>query len=71
MSKLTKREKEILKMLCLPNKTIALKMGIELCTVKTYVRKLTDKFPFAVSRAAIIIEAIKQNIIRPEEIIME
>ncbi len=71
MSKLTKREKEVLKMLCLSNKAIALKMGLGLCTIKTYVRKLTNKFPFAAGRTAILIEAVKQNIIKIEEIITE
>lgn len=71
MSNLTEREKEVLKMLCLPNKQIARKMGLKLCTVKTYIVKLFNKFPFSTNRAGIVIEAVKQNIIKVEEIITE
>lgn len=69
--KLTEREKEVLKRLCLPNKKIAKLLNISLSTTKSHVHKLFNKFPFNTNRTGIVIEAVKHNIIKIEEVITE
>lgn len=71
LMKLTKREKEILKMLCLPNKSIAKKLNISLSTTKRHINHIFNKLYTPANRASIVIEALKQNIIKLEEVITE
>lgn len=66
---LTEREKEVLKMLCLPDRIISRKLNISLSTVKTHIRSLYNKFPCATSRTCLIVEALKQKLINLDNII--
>lgn len=72
MSKLTKREKEVLKMLCLPNKIVAKRLFISELTVKTHINHLYHKLyiPFS-NKALLLAEGLKQQLIKLEEIITE
>lgn len=65
---LTKREMEIIKMLCLTDKEIAHKLSIKKCTVKTHVRNLLNKL-CEYKRINLLITAIKQGIIKLEDVI--
>lgn len=65
---ITKREREILCMLCLPNREIAKRLGIKLETVKTHITNLKFKLP-SYKRAEMLIKALKENIIKVEEVI--
>lgn len=72
MPQLTRREKEVLKMLCLPNREIAERLCISSRTVKTHVNHIFNKLPILNSnRQTLLIEAIKQKIIQIEEVITE
>lgn len=72
MINLTEREKEILKMLCLPTKIIAERLFISEITVKTHIVHLYNKIyvPFN-SRTLLLAEGLKKQIIKLEEIITE
>lgn len=70
--KLTEREKEVLKMLCLPNKIIAKNLNISLSTTKRHIHNIFNKLCFVTpNRCAIILFAVKEHIIRLEEVITE
>lgn len=72
MSKLTEREKEVLKMLGLPNKIIAERLFISEKTVKMHLVNLYNKLyiPYS-NKALLLVEGLKQQIIKLEEIITE
>jgi len=67
--KLTKREKEVLKMLCLTNPEIAKRLFVELSTVKGHVHNIFNKFPEVANRTSLLIEAVKRKIIKLEDVI--
>lgn len=67
---LTEREKEILVMLGLPNKEIAQKMLIEVCTVKTHIQNIRCKLE-ANTRIEALSKALKTGLIQAEQIITE
>lgn len=68
---LSKREKQVLKMLCLSTEEIAKHLGISIKTAKTYINKLYYKFPLAYNRAGIIFEALKNEIINVNEVMTD
>lgn len=68
--KISEREKDVLRLLCLKNKDIAARLSIEICTVKTHINRLIDKLLVS-NRITLLIEALKQNVISIDEIVME
>lgn len=66
--KLTEREIEIIKMLPLSNSEIANCLGLSLSTIKTYLRGLFNKFPLAQSRTQILFMALKEQVIKLDEV---
>lgn len=68
---ITKREKEILQRLYLPNKKIAKKLNISLFTVKKHIHNLFNKFYWVNSRTQLFFKALKHKVINFEEIINE
>ena len=60
--KISKREREVLELICLTNPQIARRLNISIRTVKTYVRHLFEKLGCE-SRTEAAIKAIKQNVI--------
>lgn len=72
MQQLTRREKEILKMLCLSNREIAKRLCISPFTVRTHVNHIFNKLIILNSnRQTLLIEAVKRNLIKIEEVITE
>lgn len=70
--KLTEREKDVLKRLSLPNKAIAKSLNISMSTTKRHIHNIFTKLYYAPqNRCAIILCALKQQIIKLEEIITE
>lgn len=67
--KLTKREREILQLLCLSNKEISNRLYISEGTVKTHIYNITIKFPEQENRCSIVLEAIKHGIITIDEVV--
>ena len=67
---LTEREKQVLKLLCLPNSEIAQRLNITARTVKAHVRHIFNKFACS-NRAEAIAKAIKKGIIKADEIITD
>ena len=65
--KLSKREREVLRLICLTNPQIARRLNISIRTVKTYVRHLFEKLGCE-SRTEAAIKALKQNVIDIEEL---
>lgn len=68
---ISQREKEILKMLCLPNQIIAHRLNISLYTVKTYIKNLLIKLPDAKNRRSLIIQGLKNKIIELGDLVTE
>lgn len=68
MTEVSSKEIEILKLLAKPNKEIAKNLKISEGTVKTYIYRLFSKYPNALTRAGLIIEALRRNIIKLEDI---
>lgn len=66
---ITEREKDILRMLHLPNRIIARKLNISLSTVKTHITRLLAKFYWVENRTELLYEALNQNIIHLEQMI--
>lgn len=66
--KLTEREKQILQMLCLPNKEIAERLNLSVCTIKSHVIHLSNKFSTN-GRINILMKALKENIVKIEDVI--
>lgn len=67
---LTEREKQVLKLLCLPNSEIAQRLCITAITVKSHVRNIFNKLTCS-NRAEAITKAIKKGIIQADEIITD
>lgn len=65
--KLTQRELEVLKLLCLSDKEIAKRLLIGKSTVKSHVRKLLDKL-VCETRQKALIKALKLKIISIDEV---
>lgn len=65
--KLTQRELEVLKLLCLSDKDIAKRLLIGKSTVKSHVRKLLDKL-VCETRSKALIKALKFKIISIDEV---
>ena len=65
--KISKREREVLRLICLTNPQIAKRLGISIRTVKTYVRHLFEKLGCE-SRTEAAIKAIKEGIIQVQEV---
>ena len=68
---LTKREREVLPLLCLPLKEIQERMNLSEGTVKNHIFNLTYKFPPSHNRFCILIEALREGIITLDEIVTE
>ena len=68
--KISNREREVLRLICLTNPQIARRLGISIRTVKTYVRHLFEKLGCE-SRTGAAIKAIKEGIIQADEIITD
>lgn len=64
---LTEREKQVLKLLCLPNSEIAQRLNITARTVKSHVRNIFTKLTCS-NRAEAIAKAIKKGIIQVQEV---
>lgn len=62
--KLSKREKEILSLLYLPNKKIAQGLNITVATVKTHIHHLYDKFPLSDTRTSLFYHALNEGVIK-------
>lgn len=72
MQKLTEKEKEILKFLCLPSQEIAKRLIVEESTIRTHITNLFNKFNLLYNnRQCLLIEAIKQQVIKLDELITE
>ena len=67
--KLTKREREILPLLCLSNKQICNRLHITDGTVKTHIYNIISKFPEQANRSSIVLEAVKCGIIKIDEVV--
>ena len=67
---LTTREKQVLKLLCLPNSEIAQRLCIAAITVKSHVRNIFNKLTCS-NRTEAIAKAIKKGIIKADEIITD
>lgn len=65
--KISKREREVLELICLTNPQIARRLNISIRTVKTYVRHLFEKLGCE-SRTEAAIKAIKEGIIQVQEV---
>ncbi len=65
--KLTQRELEVLKLLCLSDKDIAKRLIISPRTVKSHVHKLLDKL-VCENRQKALIKALKLKIISIDEV---
>ena len=68
--KISKREREVLGLICLTNSQIARRLNISVRTVKTYVRHLFEKLGCQ-NRTEAIAKAIKKGIIKADEIITD
>lgn len=67
--KLTKKERELLPLLCLPYKDICKKLYISEGTLKSHITNLLFKFPEQKNKQSIVIEAVKQGIITLDEVV--
>ena len=69
--KLTEREKDILRLLCFTDEYISEKLLISTPTVKTHLVNIRKKFTNVKtsSRAAILVESIRQGVIDINEVI--
>ena len=65
--KLTQRELEVLKLLCLQNKEIAKRLIISIRTVKSHVHNILDKL-VCETRQRALIKALKLKIISIDEV---
>ena len=64
---LTEREKQVLKLLCLPNSEIAQRLCITAITVKSHVRNIFNKL-VCENRQRALIKALKLKIISIDEV---
>lgn len=67
--KLTKREREILPLLCLSYKQMSNKLNISEGTVRTHISNIMFKFPDQENRFSVVLEALKIGLINLDEII--
>lgn len=67
--KITNREKDVLRLLCLSNKEIADRLCISTGTVKTHIGALFEKFDCETNRTKILIQAIKKGVVELDELI--
>lgn len=67
--KLTKREREILPLLCLPTQKISKILCISKGTVTTHIKNIMFKFPEQENRFLVVLESVKQGIITIDEVI--
>lgn len=65
--KISKREREVLRLIAFSNPQIARRLGISIRTVKTYIRHLFEKLGCE-SRTGAAIKAIKEGIIQVNEV---
>lgn len=68
MSEFTKREIEIIKLLCLENKEIGEILRISPATVQTHITNIRQKV-VASSRASLIVELLKAEVVKIDEIV--
>lgn len=68
---LTKREREVLPLICLPLKTIQERLNLSEGTVKNHIMNISYKFPPTHNRFCILIEALKEGLITLDEIVTE
>lgn len=71
MMKITQREKDVLKLLYLPNREIADRLCISEGTVKTHIIALAYKLHSTAGRTHILVRAIKNGIVALDELIDE
>lgn len=65
--KITEKEKEVLRYLCLTNQEISSKLDISTKTVETYIRNIFNKLACTNRREALV-KALKENIININEV---
>ena len=68
---LTKREREILPLLCLSLKAIQKRLNLSEGTVKNHILNMSYKFPKFENRFCILIYALQEGIITLDEIVIE
>lgn len=66
---LTKREYQVLTLVCNSDKQIAKQLGISFTTVHTYLFQLFNKFVVN-NRSQLLVEALRQNAITLEDIVL-
>lgn len=66
---LTKREYQVLTLVCNSDKQIAKQLGISLSTAHTYIIQLFNKFVVN-NRSQLLVEALRQNAITLEDIVL-
>lgn len=66
---LTKREYQVLTLVCNSDKQIAKQLGISLSTAHTYMFHLFNKFVVN-NRSQLLVEALRQNVITFEDIVL-
>ena len=66
--KLTKREQEVIKLLCLQNKVICERLSIKNSTLNQHIENLMCKFSPVATRSALPVEAAKRGLITLDEI---
>lgn len=66
---LTKRELEIVCLVCLANKVIGARLGMAQVTVATHLRKIAEKMG-GENRTSILVKALRQGMIKLEEIVV-
>ena len=65
---LTKRERELLPLLCLPHSKIRERLRISEGTLRAHITNLLFKFPEQKNKSSIVVEAIKRGIIKLEDV---
>lgn len=66
---LTERERQVLCMLCLPNKEIAKRLGVSEGTVKRHLESIFNQFPLSITRAQLLFNAVDKGIIELKDIV--
>ncbi len=67
--KLTKREREILPLLCLTTQKISNYLCLSEGTVKTHIQNIMFKFPEQENRYSVVLEAVKKGIITIDDVV--
>lgn len=68
--KITRREKDILRLSAFPNKVIAERLHLSIPTIKTYFNHLFTNFDCK-TRTELLIKALNQGVINKDEIFLE